>query len=153
MQFSWLQDPSWWEQFHNIWWLDAVVHSLVSQIAKNAPADSIDPNSTVHFPQWHCLYSSALVLSIPQVPRRLLACSLDFQCSSVVDLIHLKKKWEIFLFFSNLSNPLLINCLRVKRSVGMEPVFNRRFFFLIRILDASLMQVDKLATLDWEVFF
>jgi hypothetical protein len=73
--------------------LDAVCHSLVSQIANIPQAVSTNPCTEICFRR--CLYSSALIQSIRQVLR---TSSLDFQCPVGNDLIQLECKRQLIIF-------------------------------------------------------
>ncbi len=98
--------------------LDAVGHSLVSQIANIPLAVSTDPCIGICFR--HCWYSSALIQSIHWVLR---TTSLDFQCPVRNDLIQLQCIRQIIIFRQLVRSSTC--CLRVRRSVGMEPAFKR----------------------------
>ncbi len=97
--------------------LDAVSHSLVSQIANIPQTVSTDPCTEICFR--HCLYSSALIQSIHWVLR---TSSLDFPCPDGNDLIQLQCIRQIIIFRQLVRST---RCLRVRRNVGMEPAFKR----------------------------
>jgi hypothetical protein len=114
--------------------LDAVCHSLVSQIANIPQTVLTDPCTEICFR--HCLYSSALIQSIRQVLR---TTSLDFQCPVRNDLIKLQCIRPIIIFRQLVRYP---RCLRVRRNVGGTSLQTRKTVIPVGFLNSFFLEVE-----------